>query len=78
MQLDKGESARAINGHQQVEPVLLGMHLGDVDVEVADGIALELLVGRPPLTSGKRLMPWRWRQRYRAERVTCGMVGWRA
>jgi hypothetical protein len=54
------------------------MHLGDVDVEVADGIALELLVGRPPLTSGKRLMPWRWRQRYRAERVTCGMVGWRA
>src|SRR5690606_11166304 len=42
VQLDERELAGAINGHQQVEAALLGADLGDVDVEVAERIALEL------------------------------------
>jgi len=36
VQLDEGELAGAVDGHQQVEAALLGPDLGDVDVEVAD------------------------------------------
>ena len=35
--------ASLIDCHEQVEFALLGSHLGNVDVEVADGIGLELL-----------------------------------
>jgi hypothetical protein len=42
VQLDEGELGRAINGYQQVETALLGTDLGDVDVEVAERVALEL------------------------------------
>jgi hypothetical protein len=42
MQLNEGERGRAVDGDQQVELALLGSQLGDVDVEVADGVALEL------------------------------------
>ena len=41
VQLNKGELARAIDGHEQVEPALLGVHLGDVDVEEADRVGFE-------------------------------------
>ena len=46
MQLGEGELARAIDGDEQVEPPFFRMHLGDVDVEVADRVGLELLLGR--------------------------------
>lgn len=46
MQLDEGEFARAINGHEEIEPALRRLHLGDVDMEETDGIALELLFRR--------------------------------
>jgi hypothetical protein len=42
MQLHKGELGRAVDRDQQVEPALLGSQLGEVDVEVADRVALEL------------------------------------
>jgi hypothetical protein len=53
MQLSESDLAGAIDGHEQVEPPFLRVHLGDVDVtrraalaKVADGISLELLLGR--------------------------------
>jgi hypothetical protein len=76
MQLGKSELAGAINGHQQIEPPFLRVHLSDVNVEVADGVGLNFfLAGLSPVTSGKRLMPCRCRQRCSEERVRCGMVG---
>jgi hypothetical protein len=45
MQLGKGELAGAINGHKQVEPPFFRVHLSDVDMEVADPVSLELLLG---------------------------------
>lgn len=44
-QLDGGELAGAVDGDEQVELALGGLRLGDVDVEVADGIGLEGLPG---------------------------------
>jgi hypothetical protein len=41
VQLDKGELTGAVDGHEQVEPALLGMHLGDVDMEEADRVGFE-------------------------------------
>ena len=41
VQSSEGELARAIDGHEQGEPALLRVHLGDVDVEVADRVGLE-------------------------------------
>ena len=46
MQFDEGELGGAVDGHEQVELAFGGLHLGDVDVEVADRVALELLLGR--------------------------------
>ena len=45
MKLDEGEFARAIIGHKEKEPAFRGLHLGNVDVKGADGIAFELLLG---------------------------------
>ena len=45
VQLGVGELRCAIDRHEQVELALLGSHLGNVDVKVADGIGLELLLG---------------------------------
>jgi hypothetical protein len=53
VQLDEGELRRAVDRHQHVELALLRAHLGDVDVEVADGIGLELPLGGD-LTFGLR------------------------
>jgi len=45
MQLDNGELGGPGNGDQQVELALRGVDLGDVDVEVAEGIGLEFAFG---------------------------------
>jgi len=42
-QLRNGELAGAINGHEEMQLAFLRSHLSNVDVEIADGIALELL-----------------------------------
>jgi hypothetical protein len=51
VQLGKGELGGAVDGNEEVELALLGPHLGDVDVEVADRVGLEArapgLVFRP-------------------------------
>jgi hypothetical protein len=43
VQLYKGELGGSVDGDQQVELSLLGSHLSEIDVEVADWIRLELL-----------------------------------
>ena len=45
VQLGKGKLRRPIDRHEEVELALLGANLGDVDVEVADRVALEGLFG---------------------------------
>ena len=53
-QLSDGELAGAVDGDEQVELAFGGLHLGDVDMEEADRVALELLlVGLVALDSGK-------------------------
>lgn len=42
VQLDEGELGGPVDGHEQIEPALLGADLGNVDVEVTDRIGLEL------------------------------------
>jgi hypothetical protein len=44
MQLGVSELRRAVDGDEQVEPSLLGMNLGDVHMEVADGVFSELFL----------------------------------
>lgn len=79
VQLDEGELGGAIDGHKQVEAPFLGTHLGNVDVKVAERIALELaFIGRVTVDLRQLREPWRWRQRCREERVRCGMLACRA
>lgn len=73
-QLHEGELAGAIDRDIEVELAFGGLELGDIDVEIADRISLELFLRRlAALGSGNRQMPWRWRQRCRDDRG--GMVG---
>ena len=44
-QLHDGEFARAINGDIEIELAFGGLDLGDIDVEIADWIGLEPLLG---------------------------------
>jgi len=37
----KGELGRAIHGHEQMQLAFLGVHLGDVEMEIADRVGLE-------------------------------------
>jgi hypothetical protein len=46
VQFDIGELAGPIDGHEQVQLAFGRLHLGDVDVEIADRIGLELHLGR--------------------------------
>lgn len=46
VQLGKGELAGTVYGDKQVKLAFGGSHLGDVDVEITDGIDLELLFDR--------------------------------
>src|SRR5215211_2868963 len=41
VQLSKGELGGAVDGHEEVEAALFGVHLGDVDVKEADRVRLE-------------------------------------
>ena len=46
VQLDIGELAGPIDGHEEIELAFRGLHLGDVDVEVTDRVVLEFRLGR--------------------------------
>ena len=46
MEFGKRELGGSVNGHKQIELALGCLHLGNVDVKVADGVALEPLLGR--------------------------------
>jgi hypothetical protein len=52
LQAHEGELACSINGDEQMQLAFSGAQFGDVDVEIADGIALEallrLVASRPP------------------------------
>ena len=75
-QLNEGELRRAVDGDEEVELSLGGLHFGDVDVEEADGIGFEPLLRRmSPSMSTSRPIPCRCRQRCNDDRVRCGMVG---
>jgi hypothetical protein len=43
VELSESELGRSINRHKQIELALSGLHLGNIDVEIADRIAFELL-----------------------------------
>ena len=45
-QLDEGELAGSVNGDEEIELALNGLHLGDVDVEEADRTGFECLLRR--------------------------------
>jgi hypothetical protein len=47
MQLDEGELRGAVDGDEHVQLALFSPHLGDIDVEVADRVALERLLRGP-------------------------------
>ena len=46
VQFDKGKLAGPINGHEEIELALVGLDFGDIDMEEADRVALELLLRR--------------------------------
>jgi hypothetical protein len=55
---DEGELARAVDGHEQTQLALPGADLGQVDVEVADGVGREaLLLGLVALDFGQPADP---------------------
>ena len=45
MQLDECELAGPVDRHEEVQLALGSLHFGDIDVEVADRIGLELALG---------------------------------
>ena len=58
MELSIGKLAGSIDGYKEIELALLSPHLGDIDMEVADRVLLELLLRNAlALISGKRLTP---------------------
>lgn len=73
MQFDEGKLRGAVDGNEHVQLALFGAHLGNVDVEVADRVALSSLPAC--LTSGRRPMSSRCRRRCSDDRVRCGIVG---
>jgi len=46
VQFDKGELGGPVDGHQEIELALSGMDLGDINMEVAERIGLELALAR--------------------------------
>ena len=64
MQFRKRHLAGTVNGHKEVLAAFFGLNPGKVDVQIADGVVLELLFRRalPVFAQGGRLMPWRWKQ----------------
>ena len=79
VQLDEGELGCAVDSDEQVKLAGLRPDLGDVDVEVADRVALELaLVGLVAVDLRQAADAMALRQRCRDERVRCGIVAWSA
>ena len=80
VQFGKGQLAGAVNGNEEVLLAFFRANFRKIDVEVADGIVLEFLflVSSSSSLGGRRLMPWRCKQRCRAERLRCGMASWSA
>ena len=46
MKFDKDKLARSVNGDNELELSLCGLHFGNMDMEIADGVKFELLLGR--------------------------------
>ena len=64
MQLDEGELRRSIDCDEQVELALRGSDFGDVDMKIADWVALNFrLAEASPSTSGSLEIPCRCKQR---------------
>ena len=75
MQLSEGELRGPIDGDEEIEPALRGAYFGDVDVEVADRVGLELaLYALAVLDVRESRDAVRCRQRCKDERVRCGIV----
>lgn len=56
----KSEFAGAVNNHEQVIPVLFGMHFREIDMQITDGIILGFIFGGfcpSSFISGRQLMP---------------------
>jgi hypothetical protein len=63
-QTGEGELRDLIDCNEEIELALAGPDLCNVDVEEANGVGLKALFdGLSPSTSGRRLVPCRWRQR---------------
>jgi hypothetical protein len=45
-ELSDGELGRSVNSYKEIEPALSSLHLGNIDVEEADGVVLDLLMNR--------------------------------
>jgi hypothetical protein len=75
VQLGEGELRGPIDGDEEIEPALRGAYFGDVDVEVADRVGLELaLYALAVLDVRESRDAVRCRQRCKDERVRCGIV----
>ena len=61
MQLGKGHFAGAVDGHEEVLAAFFGVHFGEIDGQVADGVVLEFLFWRalPVFAQRQAAMPWR-------------------
>ena len=46
VQFDEGELGDLVNGHQEIKPAISGLNFGDVDVEVAERVGLQLALAR--------------------------------
>ena len=77
VQLGVSELGRPVDRHEQVELAFLSSHLGNVDVDIADGIGLELLLSSL-VALGLRQTADPIKQRCRDDRVRCGSVACRA
>src|SRR5271157_839062 len=46
VELSEGEFGCPVHGHEEIELPLFGSDLGNIDVEIADGVLFERLLGR--------------------------------
>ena len=52
VQLGKGQLAGAVNGHEQIPLAFCRLHLGEIEVQVAQGLVLKRRWVAPPLRPG--------------------------
>jgi len=53
MEFHIGQLRGSIDRHEQIQLPFLGAHFGNIDVDVANGVFLELLLRLVPLHRGK-------------------------